>query len=313
MEKNKPQGGTELQLAYLHKYVDKELLDKVQITTSIPGKIPLSKDKPNILWQKNSWDQPNIHPWFSKPDNHKQYDWYVFNSHWNYNNFVKFYKLPAEKCVVIKNGIDNIKPRDKVFHPKRDKCRIIHHCTPWRGLNVLLGAMELIKDPMIELDVFSSCEVYGKDFADAHEKKYQPLYDHAKKLPNVNYLGFRNNEWIKKHLKNYNMFVYPSIWEETFCISLLESMAAGLYCIVSNYGALPETGAEFPMYVTHSNNHHFLARKVAIGIESAKKTLDQPAIQQHLARQVEYANTYYNWPKIAITWTHLLKGILNGK
>ena len=64
MEKNKPQGGTELQLAYLHKYVDKELLDKVQITTSIPGKIPLSKDKPNILWQKNSWDQPNIHPQF---------------------------------------------------------------------------------------------------------------------------------------------------------------------------------------------------------------------------------------------------------
>ena len=48
----KPMGGTELQMAYLHKFVDKELLDKVQITTSIPEKIPLSKDKPNILWQK---------------------------------------------------------------------------------------------------------------------------------------------------------------------------------------------------------------------------------------------------------------------
>ena len=31
----------------------------------------------------------------------------------NYNNFVKFYKLPTEKCVVIKNGIDNIKPRER--------------------------------------------------------------------------------------------------------------------------------------------------------------------------------------------------------
>ena len=173
--------------------------------------------------------------------------------------------------------------------------------------------MELIKDPMIELDVFSNCQVYGKDFADANDKQYQALYDHAKKLPNVNYLGFRNNEWIKKHLKNYNMFVYPSIWEETFCISLLEAMAAGLYCIVSNYGALYETGAEYPMYLTHSKNYHFLARKCAIGIESAKKTLDQPAIIQHLNRQVEYANTYYGWPKIAMTWTHLLKGILNEK
>ena len=313
MEKNSPKGGTELQLAYLYKYVDNKLLDRVQICTSIPEKIPLSKDKPNILWQKNSWDQPNIHPWFADPKNHNKYDWYVFNSHWNYENFTKYFDLPTEKCVVIKNGIDNIKPREEIYKPKRQKCRIIHHCTPWRGLNVLLGAMELIKDPMIELDVFSNCQVYGKDFADANDKQYQALYDHAKKLPNVNYLGFRNNEWIKKHLKNYNMFVYPSIWEETFCISLLEAMAAGLYCIVSNYGALYETGAEYPMYLTHSKNYHFLARKCAVGIEAAKKTLDQPAIIQHLNRQVEYANTYYGWPKIAMTWTHLLKGILNEK
>ena len=201
MEKNSPQGGTELQLAYLRKYVDNKLLDRVQITTSVPEKIPLSKDKPNILWQKNSWDQPNIHPWFKDKTNHNKYDWYVFNSHWNYENFTKYFDLPTEKCVVIKNGIDNIKPREEVYKPKRQKCRIIHHCTPWRGLNVLLGAMELVKDPMIELDVFSNCQVYGKDFADANDKQYQALYDHAKKLPNVNYLGFRNNEWIKNILK----------------------------------------------------------------------------------------------------------------
>ena len=42
MEKNSPQGGTELQLAYLRKYVDNKLLDRVQITTSVPEKIPLS-------------------------------------------------------------------------------------------------------------------------------------------------------------------------------------------------------------------------------------------------------------------------------
>ena len=126
MEKNSPKGGTELQLAYLYKYVDNKLLDRVQICTSIPEKIPLSKDKPNILWQKNSWDQPNIHPWFADPKNHNKYDWYVFNSHWNYEHYTKFFKLPTEKCVVIKNGIDNIKPREKPFDPKKDKLKIIH-------------------------------------------------------------------------------------------------------------------------------------------------------------------------------------------
>ena len=49
-----PKGGTELQLGFLHQYVDKNLLDQVQICTSVPGKVPLDPNKLNILWQKNS-------------------------------------------------------------------------------------------------------------------------------------------------------------------------------------------------------------------------------------------------------------------
>jgi hypothetical protein len=47
-----PRGGTELQFEYLRKYVSKDLLDQVQITTSVPEKIPLHPTKLNILWQK---------------------------------------------------------------------------------------------------------------------------------------------------------------------------------------------------------------------------------------------------------------------
>ena len=36
-----PKGGTELQFDYLEKHVDKNLLDQVQICTSVPEKIPL--------------------------------------------------------------------------------------------------------------------------------------------------------------------------------------------------------------------------------------------------------------------------------
>ena len=49
-----PAGGTEIQLAYLKKYVDEGVLSSVQITTSIPEKEPLDPLKPNILWLKNS-------------------------------------------------------------------------------------------------------------------------------------------------------------------------------------------------------------------------------------------------------------------
>ena len=75
----KPRGATELQMEMLEKHVSKELLDQVQICTSIPGKVPLDPNKLNILWQKNSWDQPNLYPWFKNKANHHKYDWYVFN------------------------------------------------------------------------------------------------------------------------------------------------------------------------------------------------------------------------------------------
>jgi hypothetical protein len=55
-----PRGGTELQLEFLQKHIDKSLLDKFQICTSVPGKVPIDPSKINILWQKNSYDQANL-------------------------------------------------------------------------------------------------------------------------------------------------------------------------------------------------------------------------------------------------------------
>ena len=46
----KPYGGTEIQFDYLKKHVDQALINSVQITTSVPEKIPLDPVKSNILW-----------------------------------------------------------------------------------------------------------------------------------------------------------------------------------------------------------------------------------------------------------------------
>ena len=306
-----PKGGTELQLEYLEKYVNKELLDQVQLTLSVPEKIPLHPTKLNILWQKNSYDQPNIYPWFKNKENHKKYDWYVFNSHWTHEKFRMVFEIPEEKCVIIKNGIDKItksKPYEKGMPIK-----IIHQNTPWRGLSVLLGAMQKVKNPLITLDVYSSTEIYGKDFHTKNNSLYIPLYEQAKKLPNVNYIGYKPNSYIKEHLKDYNMYVYPSIFEETSCISLLESMAAGLYCVTTNYGALFETGAEFPMYIPYSSNYRSLAEKFAYGIEAAALSLHDPIIHNHLSSQSEYAHQYYGWGKQGSSWARFLQGAINAK
>jgi glycosyltransferase involved in cell wall biosynthesis len=312
MTNQNPRGGTELQFEYLRKYVDPKLLDQFQICTSVPESIPLSLTKINVLWQKNSYDQPNLAPWFKDKSNHDKYDWYVFNSNWNFEKFRMMFDIPLNKSLVIKNGIGDIEPIATTYK-KGDPIKIIHHCTPWRGLSVLLGAMQLVKNPLISLDVYSSTEVYGKRFYDQTDDQYKELYEQARKLPNVNYIGYKPNEYIKEHLKDYRLFVYPSIWEETFCISLLEAMAAGLYCVTTNFGALFETGAEFPMYIPYSNDYHSLARRFAEGIEVAAESLEVDGINDHLKVQRDYVNRFYNWNVKGISWQRFLQGALNAK
>ncbi len=307
-----PRGGTELQFEFLRKYVSADLLDQVQICTSIPGKVPLHPTKLNILWQKNSYDQPNLAPWFKNKSNHSAYDWYVFNSHWNYEKFRMAFDLPTERCTVIKNGVVDIKPVD-FNYKKGDEIKLIFHPTPWRGLNVILAAMQFVENPLIKLDVYSSTQVYGNNFKQVNDKTYQGLYDQARQLHNVNYIGYKPHEYILENLHKYHIFAYPSIWEETSCISALESMSAGLYLITTNFGALFETCAEFPIYVNYDKDFIRLAKKFAMAIDVAASHLHENYIINHLKFQIKYTNDFYNWKKQGNQWTQFIRGALNAR
>ncbi len=304
-----PRGATEIQMEMLSKHVDKDLLNQFQICTSIPGKVPLDHNKINILWQKNSWDQPNLQNFFRNKDRHNEYDWYVFNSHWNYEKFRYFFDIPTEKCIVIKNGMDKF-PERKIYN-KGDPVKLIHHCTPWRGLNVLLRAMQEIKNPNIILDVYSSSQVYGDEFKKRNEDHFKDLYEQAEKLPNVNYIGYKPNEYILEKMPSYDLFVYPSIFEETSCASALEALASGVHVITNNFGALYETCAEWPVYVNYSTDYESMAVATGNAIEVAASYLHEDFMQDHLEEQQKFYKRFYSWKKKGMEWTSFLKGAIS--
>jgi glycosyltransferase involved in cell wall biosynthesis len=304
-----PRGATEIQMEMLYKHVPKELLDQVQICTSIPGKVLLDPNKVNILWQKNSWDQPNLQEFFGNKARHKEYDWYVFNSHWNYEKFRYFFDIPTERSVVIKNGTNNF-PQRKIYK-QGEPIKILHHNTPWRGLNVVLRAMQEIKNSNITLDVYSSTQVYGDAFKQHNDEQFKPLYEQAQQLPNVNYIGYKPNEYILEHMTDYDLYVYPSIFEETSCVSALEALAAGVHVITNNFGALYETCAEWPVYVTYNTNYEAMAKDTAAAIEVAASYLHEGFIQDHLEEQQKFYKRFYNWQKKGMEWESFLRGAIN--
>ena len=306
-----PRGGTELQFEFLRKHVDSKILDKVQICTSIPGKVPLDPNKVNILWQKNSYDQPNLQEFFGNKERHKEYDWYVFNSHWNYEKFRYYFDIPTDRSVVIKNGVTHF-PKIKPYQ-KGDPIKLIFQPTPWRGLDVLLGAMQLVTHPLVQLDVYSSTQVYGDAFKQANESQYEELYEQARQLPNVNYIGYKPNEYIIEQMPNYRMFAYPSTWEETFCISAVECMAAGLIVLTTNFGALYETCSEWPIYINYEKDRIHLAKSFAYAIDVAAKQIEEGVMTEHLQAQQNFYKRFYNWEKKGREWTQFLTGAIHDK
>jgi len=306
-----PRGGTELQMEMLYKHCPKDLLDQVQICTSVPGKVPIDPNKLNILWQKNSYDQPNLQEFFGNPKRHNEYDWYVFNSNWNYEKFRYFFNIPEDKSIVIKNGVTNF-PKRKQYQ-KGQPVKLIHHCTPWRGLNVLLRAMQEINDPNIILDVYSSTQVYGDGFKNQNDSQFTPLYEQAEQLPNVNYLGYKPHEYILEHMNDYDIFVYPSIFEETSCISALEALSAGVHVITNNLGALYETCGEWPVYINYTKNYENMAIATAHAIKTAATYLHEEHIQQHLDEQQKYYLRFYSWEKKGKEWENFLRGALSAR
>ena len=302
-----PFGGTEIQLEYLKKHVSSNLLNKINLTTSIPEKTPVVIDKTNVLWIQNSYDQANLHYWFKNSFNHGKYDWYVFNSHWCYEKYRYFFKIPTDRCLVIKNGFDNDLILKQEFKPK-EKIRLVYTSTPWRGLDVLLDAMELVKSDKVELDVYSSTQIYGDQFKQINDDTYIELYEKAKSLKNVNYKGFLHHDDLVKVLHTYDVFVYPNHWEETSCIAAIEALACGLLGVVTNYGALYETCADFPIYVPYLTDKKQLRDQFAYTIDSLPEVIKNVQ-DDKIKFQMKYYKQFYHWDVIKQYWERFLNGI----
>ena len=166
----------------------------------------------------------------------RRFDWLVFNSNWQMNAFMSCFGIPYDRCVVLDNAIDPIPAHEK----PNDITRLCYYSTPHRGLELLYPAFEALanKHPSIVLEVASSFATYGWAERDAH---YQKLFDQLQAHPRIIYHGSLTNEGIRDMIQRSHIFAYPSIWMETSCISLIEAMSGGLFCVHPNLAALADT------------------------------------------------------------------------
>lgn len=306
-----PKGGTEILKEQLLAQLPEESLDGINLIGSICHPSLVKEDKINILWQHLSYDQPNVRLMQDRKFV-DSIDYFIYVSHWQYNRFREIYKIPEYKSFVIKNATHTF---DIVEKQKDNKIKLLYTSTPWRGLAVLIKSIEILNKTRedFEVDIYSSTKIYGSKFDENEKDKFEVLFDKCKNTPNVNYLGYADNDSVRVAVQKAHIYAYPSIFEETSCLAVIEAMSAGCHVVTTNYGALPETCGEFATMIEFDSSGQNLIERYAETLNSVIDNYKNNLYKDDLEMQIKYYNKNYSWETRIQEWKNFLNYVRTEK
>ncbi len=290
-------GGSESQLRLLLKYLPDESFKDINIILNNTNFDLIEKNKVNVLWMHHFVNQKEAKNLASK-DFLNKLDWIVYNSNWNLEQHIKYFQIPKDKSLVIRNAIEKISFEQK----PSDKINLIYHTTPWRGLKILLKIFKDLNLENVELNVCSSTIIYGKKFDEVLGKTFEGLFNECKNTKNVNYFGFLENQQIIEKLKKMHIFAHPSIWPETSCIAAIESLAAGCEVVTTDLGALHETCSPFGKLIKFEQRPEDLEIKYKAALLESIQNFWSEKTQKKLKLQRETINSTYSWDVRSGEW-----------
>lgn len=221
-------------------------------------------------------------------------EWYLTYEAWKViccsqymkSDLVSVFNLPAEKVVVIANGVDPGLGDGGDHHPRQPVVLFVGRLVPEKGVGVLLDAAPRV----LEVHPQARLVITGTGPAAAD------LRAHAAALglgERVIFTGYVDDGELARLYRSAAMAVFPSLYEP-FGIVALEAMAAGTPVIVADSGGLGEiVEHEVTGLKVEPGNPRALAAAVI-------RLLDDPRRGRELARAARHqALSRYSWPAIA--------------
>lgn len=299
-------GGTELLKNKLLRDCDPELLKHFQISNPLNTLTDETKEN-KILWFHDT--PKTTHSNILLSGEWKKYDKLVFVSYWQQEMFNIFCKIPFSQGMVIRNAIEPIINHSK---PDDDIIRLIYTSTPHRGLYILYTVFKKLSEEFnnIELDVYSSFSLYNKPELD---KKFTNLFSKLDAHPKINNHKTKSNDEIRDALTRADIFVYPSIWQETSCLCLIEAMSARCVSVHSSLAALPETSMGLTNMYAYEENLNVHAEKFYQALKNSILTLHDDKTKVRLKNIKTIIDVSHNWNTQKGEWNKLMKDILNKK
>ena len=156
--------------------------------------------------------------------------------------------------VVIYTGIhtQNIDVKDSRQDTKGDKLKVIciGRLHPDKGQRILVEALNHLINSQQLTGI--TCDFIGDGDDRAELEKMTALYHLTE---HIKFVGFKSREWVYSHLKDYDLFVLPSV-SEGFGLTLAEACAAKLPVITSDLAGPLEViaGGRFGVIFKHGDS-----------------------------------------------------------
>lgn len=153
-----------------------------------------------------------------------------------------FPNIPEDKVMYSANGID---PEEFEIDVERQPHKCVYTSSHVRGLERLydIWPQVLQEVPDATLDVFYGWHSYDKITGDNPERKAwkEMMVNKAESLQGVTDHGKVGQDRIVQEMSSSSFWVYPTNFDEIFCITSIKAHAAGAIPIISDRAALKET------------------------------------------------------------------------
>jgi glycosyltransferase involved in cell wall biosynthesis len=198
----------------------------------------------------------------------------------------------------------------------------IYGSAPNRGLETVLTVWPQIKAaiPDATLAVYYGFTKAFVTWGSSHMGRFVQWRSNIERLleqPGVQYHGLVNHTVLAEAYAQAGFVLYPTVYPETGCVSLMKAQAMGSIPITSRYdrSTLPELCGDFDLgpitplsTATTEGDPEWMKKWVASIIAAA--TTDQTV---HRQRMIATARSRFLWSRIAELWHgHFFEAIING-
>ena len=146
------------------------------------------------------------------------------------------FDLPAERMVALPHGLDRellLRERDRGALVRR--IGFIGSVIPTKGVETLLDAFLLLDGEDLELCIYGEAPNFHGD-----EGYLQRLKDKVPEGRRVDFVGAYNQSELPCILEGIDVLVVPSLWWESFCLTIREGLLSGAIVVAANHGAMAE-------------------------------------------------------------------------